>query len=195
MVASMARNYSSRKAKIEIKLLERVKFLGEAGAVVAVKPGFMRRVLYPQRSAVYVDRNIGPTVRAVAGDAAPEQAVPRASTKSKFAEMLAASKPDVSEISSRLSGITSLVFARKLLGSAGDTGSGDAAAGEELSNAIYGSVNKNDIVTLLRNSHDVSITKEMLECEERFKATGDYKITVNLDSSTKCELTLTIKPN
>ncbi|OMJ15688.1 50S ribosomal protein L9, partial [Smittium culicis] len=74
MVASMARNYSSRKAKIEIKLLERVKFLGEAGAVVAVKPGFMRRVLYPQRSAVYVDRNIGPTVRAVAGDAAPEQA-------------------------------------------------------------------------------------------------------------------------
>ncbi|OLY80162.1 hypothetical protein AYI68_g5744 [Smittium mucronatum] len=196
------RDYSSRKQKIQVKLVSRIKHLGEPGAVVSVKPGFMRRVLYPQRSAVYVTENTHSVRRIDVNSSSLASTTsninsPASSIKSHIPSFVVPSKLDNSIIIEKLQTVSPLVFVRRLLAPSSSPDNSavaeDAIAPEGL--AIYGSVSKNDIISLLRNNYDIALSRDNLECDERFKSTGDYPIQIVLDSTNKCPLTISIRQN
>ncbi|PVZ96468.1 hypothetical protein BB558_007659 [Smittium angustum] len=141
----------------------------------------MRRVLYPQRLAVYVMKNFGPA-RPQNEESKIEKEKALEAKQTTFAPVV--EKPNTEALLKKLELISTLKFSRKPVGK--------SVEGE--SQQIYGSVTKNDIVAYLRNTHDIVLSKESLECEERMKTIGNHDCIVNIDGNTKHKLIVSIEP-
>ncbi|PVV03306.1 hypothetical protein BB560_002224 [Smittium megazygosporum] len=107
--------------------------------------------------------------------------------KKAYLESQKLSKPekvDLQEIAERLESIHELVFLRKAV----------VKDNDEKTTAIYGSVSKHDISSLLQSSYDINIPRDSIVGDEKFKAIGTFSVLVKLDHNISVSIPVSIKP-